>query len=818
MLHRLSLPVGLEVTPTRSTIAFFDLDTGEFRVASRRRTGMSSTVADQSEMTYSLSGLREEMSSVVDGRGYLLDAAVVPFCSACSGPSKEDLGKALEREGWEDLLLVPRSLAAVEYYFWRGAFPGALAVVFDLGESCFTVSVVKKEDNQWNVLDHREDANLGVGALMGKVADCVLERARGYRPGDSENEPTEGLSAEMIATSCKASSNPLNRARVERAAGVLLEELLEKNECRSYLPDLVEIDGGWVSLGVSLERTSTDALLQELAEKTLELSRELISTHREKFSENGIPLVVVVDGIPFSAFEPYFVELGDVDGVSLDIRSDDPKNAVVYGAAVVGLGKGMSYKTAFAAQNFEQFQGWDVSVNLETSPVATKLSYRLSGEVEMAVPERIVEGGTVLIQYLDNGLTEELFLDTDNHFDLELDLIPETINTFAFSLCDVEGQEFLRFPLRIHHRGTTVRPTSLQGGDAARAGSLLIEVLDRDGQPGKQLVVPGNATWPAEFRCTCHTADQSGHILVPLYQGEQPVGQIEITNVPRELGVGSPVDVVVRGSDFEQFNVEVVVRNTEYQAHTTLKLFQEFSPLEREAVEQWRQRIREFKEDGPLEGEFLETVRFGTTQEVADMLVRIQERLDNPQPQPTSGELTPRWSEFAKLVRQCLITAGEVADKTGQDRGELFEEVYTQEKYAEDAFADNDQKLYSECIENLKQFSMHLEQMQYQTRGGMPLDVPNAQDLMAAAADVERRLKQGRSEARRLQRDDLTAKIDRLLDELSEFPLRLQYHPGFAADLLGRLFQEADTIAKSWPTGQQPFTNPSRTGLLEGDI
>lgn len=71
----------------------------------------------------------------------------------------------------------------------------------------------------------------------------------------------------------------------------------------------------------------------------------------------------------------------------------------------------------------------------------------------------------------------------------------------------------------------------------------------------------------------------------------------------------------------------------------------------------------------------------------------------------------PDWKEFARLVRHCLILAGQVADRTGRKREELFEQVYSQERYAEQAFAEQAQSLYSECFDNLQAFAAYLEQL-----------------------------------------------------------------------------------------------------------
>ncbi len=75
------------------------------------------------------------------------------------------------------------------------------------------------------------------------------------------------------------------------------------------------------------------------------------------------------------------------------------------------------------------------------------------------------------------------------------------------------------------------------------------------------------------------------------------------------------------------------------------------------------------------------------------------------------GPLDPPWPEFSRLVRRCLDLAAEVADRTGREREELFEHVWTQERYAESAYAAANGALYRECRENLDQFAAYLDSL-----------------------------------------------------------------------------------------------------------
>jgi hypothetical protein len=80
-------------------------------------------------------------------------------------------------------------------------------------------------------------------------------------------------------------------------------------------------------------------------------------------------------------------------------------------------------------------------------------------------------------------------------------------------------------------------------------------------------------------------------------------------------------------------------------------------------------------------------------------------------PSPAAGELEPPWPQFARRVKECLYLAGKVADATGRPPQELFEQVYAQERYAEEAHAAHDPVRYRECYENLGELARYLEQL-----------------------------------------------------------------------------------------------------------
>src|SRR5206468_8663999 len=80
------------------------------------------------------------------------------------------------------------------------------------------------------------------------------------------------------------------------------------------------------------------------------------------------------------------------------------------------------------------------------------------------------------------------------------------------------------------------------------------------------------------------------------------------------------------------------------------------------------------------------------------------------------------------------------ANRTGRDRQELFEQIYSQERYAEQAYQEKKAGPYRECFTNLMQFAQYLEQLQQEylalVQGGHRQ--PTRDDVLRALKRLER--------------------------------------------------------------------------------
>jgi hypothetical protein len=287
-------------------------------------------------------------------------------------------------------------------------------------------------------------------------------------------------------------------------------------------------------------------------------------------------------------------------------------------------------------------------------------NYSLVGTVRGRPPHDLGLGASVRVEMHASGVVEEAFLKEDGSFSQDLELVPDVDNPLSLTVCDVAGRELVVIPSPIHHAVRHER-----GGCPGRllTRSLQLEALDNQHRRLRLTVAPARAVVPGEFSCPCRTADQSGKIVVPIWEDDRLLQTVTLSSIPPDLPVGSAIEV--------------------------------------------RLRI-----EGPGQIEVIVTVRdLGRTEVVA-----LQ---PGPASVPVAADapLQPAWPAFARLVKHCLILAGDVANQTGRDRAELFEEVYAQERYGEQAYQEKNRARYQECVENLGNFLYYLEQLARQSPG-----------------------------------------------------------------------------------------------------
>jgi hypothetical protein len=180
-------------------------------------------------------------------------------------------------------------------------------------------------------------------------------------------------------------------------------------------------------------------------------------------------------------------------------------------------------------------------------------------------------------------------------------------------------------------------------------------------------------------------------------------------------------------------------------------------------------------------------------------------------------ELKPPLKEFSQLVRNCLITAGEVSAQSGRNPEELFEQVYAQERYGEQAHQEKDVQTYQECFQNLLQYHRYLEKLKRQTAAyhepSHPL--PTEQDVQLAVRRIQDQVQALLDHPAVATAADLDTALRKFPDRL-KFVLEIVKHDLPQAVLqMDQNYEEFQELLKRLPDGVGD-SRPGTQGMLEG--
>ena len=479
------------------------------------------------------------------------------------------------------------------------------------------------------------------------------------------------------------------------------------------------------------------------------------------------------------------------------------------------------------------------SDNLElhlTSPVNTRdTTHVISGIVrtpnsELRTPNSL-EGGSIRIRSLATGLTEEAFLDHRGTFAQEIELQAETDNALELAVCDGAGDSIARVVATVRHQaggrplGRAVLPTQLI------TKPLQVEVLNHVRQRTKKVIVPVGATLPGAFQCTCRTRDQTGRIVVPIFEENRVIKEMVIDHVDPELPVGSAVEIELAIDVKHTIEVRVRASAGRGRPHrdgddrtctpspTTHARRDRRSPAACRGSAVAVQRsvsLTGARKVGRLREELLEALRYDdepkSIQRMAELRDLLQQ-LETGHGQP----LDPPWPRFAQLVKQCLDVAVVVAKTTGREREELLDYIHAQERYAEKAYEDHNQPLYRECRENLEKYARYLDEVQRHT-----LPRPVAAASRSPEEEAHEGLDRFRSylatvwkRAKATQRGDLDARLKEIASRANGINQRLKADPTGVIRDIRRLGTEVSKI-EDLLDGKRRAGVEEDAGLLEG--
>jgi molecular chaperone DnaK len=778
--------------------------------------------------------LRDALASTLHDSRFLLDAAVITMPAYFNHNQIEATREAGRLAGFDVLELLHEPTAAAIFYSWAEAHGDATYLVYDLGGGTFDVSLIRKRYGDYEVLGVSGDPFLG-GDDFDRLLASHLQANGEWRMANG------GKSEAALQCDLATTVGAAKFARLVHVAEGIKIGLTDAERVERYVPELLrDGEGRSVSLEARVDRAAFNRLIRDKVDRTIDCCHEALGRAREKAGLRlaDVDYVVLVGG---SSRVPLVRETVRAAFCNPDLPEHvrcpepllhEPDLCVAYGAALRAATYGTRYLFPVFEGRGEDADKAGLEVHLTSSPNTRDVDCQLMGVVRLPA-ESDLDGYSLRTLALATGLTEEAFLDRRGTFVQSLQLEPETDNALELTVCDASGRERARLTTTVRHQssarslGPGVLPTQLL------TKPLQIEVLNRGWQRVKQVVAPVGATLPGTFRCTCRTRDQAGRVVVPIFEENRVVKQMVIDGLDPSLPVGSPVDVELAIDVKHTVTVRVLVRSTEGGAGRCEAATIEAAPPPRRPtraeIDEVQRQIDELLPQ--FSGSFRTRIRGRATQVVQDLLEALRYE-DEPKAIQRMAELRellerleaargqalePPWPRFTGLVRRCLDLAADVAKATDRNPDELFEHVYAQERYAEQAYEEQNAGLYRECNENLEKYAGYLEQL---LRDSLPRPVPQPTRPPEEEArdDLERfrsYLAQVWKGVRQKGRSDLEPRLAEIARQAQGLAGRLKTDPHAVIREARRLGTEVAKVEDLLSEGRRLPTGDD-AGLLEG--
>jgi molecular chaperone DnaK len=799
--------------------------------------------------------LRDRLARTLNDPRRLLDAAVITMPAYFNHNQIEATRQAGEGAGFEVVELLHEPTAAAIYYSWVENHGDATYLVYDLGGGTFDVSVIRRRLDDYEVLGVSGDPFLGGDDFDRLLASHLLETGIWSEDGAQRTEDSGPMASLVDLATPEGAAN---FARLVQVAEGIKIDLTDSERVERYLPGLIaNAPGGRLDLEATVDRATFNRLIREKVDRTIDCCHEALARAKERagLGLKEIDYVVLVGGssrVPLvrDTVRAAFCNPDLPEQVRcLEPLLHEPDLCVAYGAALRAAGHGTRYlfPPAFEDRGSkieDRGSNWDLELHL-TSPANTRDAHHLvTGVVRLCDPRSSIldpqssrssisdlDGASVRIRALATGLTDEAFLDARGTFAQEVELQPETDNALELAVCDGAGREVARVVTCVRHRGEArplgpaVLPTQII------TKPLQIEVLNRARQRVKQVVAPIGATLPGTFHCTCRTTDQSGRIVVPVFEENRIVKQMVLDDLDPLLPVGSPVavefDIDVKHTIAVRLRVRE--RHGERCESATIQAPPPAGRPTRADVEEVRRQLDELLDQlsgglrtrararvAQLQQDLLEALRYEDEPKAIQRLAELRDLVQ--QLEASRGQLLdPPWPRFAQLVRHCLDLAGEVARSSGRDPDELFAYVHAQERYAEQAHAEYNQALYRECTANLEKYAGYLDGL---LRNNLPRPagnppLPPEEEARAAVERFRNYLSAVWKQVRAGQRADLEPRLAAVARAAGGLTQRIKEEPGAVVREARRLGTEVYKVEELLREGRRPAPGDGG-GLLEG--
>ena len=462
--------------------------------------------------------------------------AVITVPAYFDAPQVEATRRAGELAGFEVVGILQEPTAAAIFHTWKRRLEDGNFLVYDLGGGTFDVSVLRCLGGEYQVLAIDGDNYLGGDDLDRRYAEHLRTQLveKGYA---LDLDVRDSADDRRIF------------GRIVHLAQEIKESLSTTAVVHINKSDIVvDKAGEMVSFEADIGRADYEAAVGDLVDTTIACCDRALARSREvaNIGPEDIDHVILVGG---STRAPLVVrrvtEKFCKEGA--EPLRDDVDTCVALGAAI---------HAAHVGGTLLGNEG--TRVRLTTPLVAQGQKLRLGLEV-LETPKGAAH---VAVWEGEQALAEAPLGKEALRFDIPLGEAEETNATLAFQTS--VGAPLAELPLTLHRGDLRPRPTSLSRASVV-AKDIALEVV-RGGKRDRKVLLARGTGLPAQVTHLFFTADQSGAVVIRILQNRLPIKTLAI-DVPKDLPVGSPVEIVLRCDESMRLEAQATVGASQIQAH-----------------------------------------------------------------------------------------------------------------------------------------------------------------------------------------------------------------------------------------------------------
>jgi molecular chaperone DnaK len=462
--------------------------------------------------------------------------AVITVPAYFDAPQVEATRKAGELAGLSVIGILQEPTAAAIYHTWKRRLGDGNFLVYDLGGGTFDVSILRCVGGEYQVLAIDGDNYLGGDDFDRRYAAHLRKELAG-----------KGYSLELDVKGSEEDRRLFGR--LVHLAQEIKESLSTTEVVHVSKSDFMKDKSGEsISYDADIGRADYEGIIGDLVETTVGCCERALARSREvaNVGIDDVDHVILVGGSTRVPLVVRRVTEAFCKKENEPLR-DDVDTCVALGAAV---------HAAHVGGTIVGDQGVRVKI---TSPlVAQGNALRLALSVEEAPKNAahvaLWEGERALA---DGAITKEPM-----RFEVPLGEQEDTHATLALQTS--MGAPVVELPLTLHRGDLRPRPTALSRASVV-AKDIALEVV-RGGKRERKVLLARGTGLPAQVTHLFFTADQTGAVVLRILQNRLPIKTL-VVDVPKELPVGSPVELVMRCDESMRLEAQATVGAQQISAH-----------------------------------------------------------------------------------------------------------------------------------------------------------------------------------------------------------------------------------------------------------